>query len=177
MLKNVYSRGVGGQKRAKFGLRSFWTPPIRKNDNFMLENYPATLSPQRCKTHCGRRCFQNKWCTSDLRIWKYPCWISKILFVLGKYDHFGSLRSKISNCFLRKFISSWTRSVLRCYQSRNKIGNLTRSLLCRLNNKWKTRYMCQCTDKLNAAVLAFWRSFLIQCTNGNYLDYFENICL
>ena len=30
MLKNVYSRGVGGQKRAKFGIPSFWTPPSCK---------------------------------------------------------------------------------------------------------------------------------------------------
>ena len=27
MLKNVYVRGVGGQKWAKFCLRSFWTTP------------------------------------------------------------------------------------------------------------------------------------------------------
>jgi len=27
MFKNVYSRGVGGQNSAKFGLRSFWTNP------------------------------------------------------------------------------------------------------------------------------------------------------
>ena len=27
MLKNVYSRGMFGQKRAKFGLHSFWTHP------------------------------------------------------------------------------------------------------------------------------------------------------
>ena len=31
MLKNVYSRGVGGQKRAKFSLRSFWTTPYKQN--------------------------------------------------------------------------------------------------------------------------------------------------
>ena len=31
MLKNVYRRGVGGQKRAKFGLRSFWTPQNYEN--------------------------------------------------------------------------------------------------------------------------------------------------
>ena len=32
MFKNVYSRGVGGQNSAKFGLRSFWTTPLNNNE-------------------------------------------------------------------------------------------------------------------------------------------------
>ena len=37
MFKNVYSRGVGGQNGAKFGLRSFCTTPMHEPKEIIHE--------------------------------------------------------------------------------------------------------------------------------------------
>ena len=48
MLKNVYVRGVGGQKWAKFCLRSFWTTP---EENLIPLQVPIVILTKFCKLY------------------------------------------------------------------------------------------------------------------------------
>ena len=89
----------------------------------------------------------------------FPQWISKILFVLGNWDHFGSLRCRIEECPFRYGLVLFLGSVLSfCLFKDFKRGLLTGYAKCRIllmNAVW---HFLKCFNCIN---FQFWISIAI----------------